>query len=254
MQMSGSAPGNRRGMLLLLVLSMLTLFLLMGAAGLVMATRAREAARAFASATAGSASRPATARGLLDEALLILIRGSKNPSVTEVVTESLLGDMYGAAAPAQATPGPATTLPAAPNNMNAAAAAAPGMVPFKDEAFDAFGTDRFLTDLEIHDGQVRSARTAAFGSGSVAVDNDADGVPDGVWLEGVLPSMASADGGELTFRVSYLVLDLDGRINVNAHGAPAGGGGPVGPAAIDGSSLCGQGACRRETRGVRPRR
>jgi len=215
MRMSVSGSGNRRGMLLLLVLSMLTLFLLMGATGLVMATRAREAARAFASATAGSASRSSTARGLLDEALFILIRGSKDPTAGAAVSESLLGDMYGDAAE-------------------------PGKVPFKDEAFDAFGTDRFLTDLETQEGKVLSVRAAAFGSGSADVDNDADGVADGVWLEGVLPAMASAEGGELTFRVSYLVLDLDGRINVNAHGSPSEDGGPVGPADIDASGLCSQ--------------
>jgi hypothetical protein len=55
-------------------------------------------------------------------------------------------------------------------------------------------------------------------------DNDNDGVPDGVWIPGsfvsgtVIPERPSPLGGILRFEVSYLVLDLDGRINVNAAG------------------------------------
>jgi len=61
------------------------------------------------------------------------------------------------------------------------------------------------------------------------VDNDLDGVPDGVWIPQtittgsatplfVIPDRPSPLGGTIRFQVSYLVLDLDGRINVNACG------------------------------------
>jgi len=196
---------NRRGVLLLLVLSVLSLFLLMGAVLLTLATRARTAARAFASASGDLEASTVVPRALLDEALLILVRGSADDKVRELVTESLLGDMYGE------------------GDGN--------KVPFRDELFDAFGIDAFLTEFD-DNGTVT---TAAFADGrDIEVDNDADGVADGVWLEGMLPDIASPSGGTFSFRVSYLVSDLDARINVNAHG---GGGDPVGPASIDASNL-----------------
>jgi len=195
---------DRRGVLLLLVLSVLTLFMLMGAMLLTVATRARTSARAFADVQGSLQGSSALPRALLDEALMILIRGSTDEDVQAQVTESLLGDMYEASG---------------------------NKVPFRDEPFDAFGTDAFLTERN-DDGTIK---TAAFADGrDIEVDNDADGSPDGGWLDGVLPEMASPAGGTLSFRVSYLVHDLDSRINVNAHG---GGGNPVGPASIDASDL-----------------
>ena len=56
----------RRGVLLLVVLSMLTLFLMLGAAYLAMASRSRDIARAFSRLTADSAE----ARALEAEFLL----------------------------------------------------------------------------------------------------------------------------------------------------------------------------------------
>jgi len=195
---------SRRGVMLLLVLSLLTLFLLMGTMLLVSATRTRAAARAFMAVATDVETSPVLPRALLDEALLILIRGSRDEAVRSQVTESLLGDMY-------------------EDDGN--------RVPFPGEAFDAFGTDDFLTELN-DDGSVANAAFAA-GQNPVA-DNDSDGLPDGVWLDEVLPGMMSSEGAALSFRVSYLVLDLDGRINVNAHG---GSGDLVGPEAINASEL-----------------
>lgn len=195
---------ERRGVLLLLVLSVLTLFMLMGATLITIASRARSSARAFANVAGDMQASSALPRTMLDEALLVLVRGSTDAGVRAQVSESLLGDMYGSSG---------------------------NRVPFRTEPFDAFGTDVFLTELN-DDG---SLKTAAFADGrDIEVDNDADGSVDGVWLDGVLPDMASPNGGTLSFRVSYLVHDLDARINVNAHG---GGGDPVGPASIDASGL-----------------
>lgn len=91
---------------------------------------------------------------------------------------------------------------------------------FRAEAYDAFDdNNRFLTQVVLEDCAVKSVSRPAFGTGSPTVDNDADGVADGVWLTGVLPSLPTSDGGMLDFAVSYLVLDLDSRLNVNAHGS-----------------------------------
>ncbi len=196
---------DRRGVLLLLVLSMLTLFLMMGATLLVVATRARTASRSFEAAMSQPEVSPVVPRAVLDEALLLLIRGSKVAAVNAILTESLLGDMY-----------------STDDNR----------VPFRDEPYDAFdGSNVFLTEIG-EDGTV--SRSAFQGTRTTEVDNDADGTADGVWLPNLHPTMSSTNGGSLSFRVSYLVLDLDGRVNVNAHG---GGGAPAGPGMVDGSSL-----------------
>jgi len=86
------------------------------------------------------------------------------------------------------------------------------------------------------------------------VDNDNDGVNDGVWLTDMFGSLPVPGGGYFKFDASYLVIDLDSRINLNAHGSrtsldlpaadgwwadapavPAGSG--YGPADIDASIL-----------------
>lgn len=92
---------------------------------------------------------------------------------------------------------------------------------FRDEAYDAYDpANPWLTEVALQDGSVASVPSPAFASsGAVAsVDNDNDGVDDGIWLKGLLESRPTPNGGTLSFDVSYLVLDLDGRINVNAHG------------------------------------
>jgi hypothetical protein len=210
---------QRRGMLLLLVLSMLTLFLMMGVTLLVVATRARTASRAFLNATSGMDVSPGIPKMLLDEALLLVVRGSKDQSVTDnVITDNLLGDMYGS------------------NDSK---------VPFRAEQHDAFDSaNPFLTQFN-DDASVRKAAFQGSQQDSkIEVDNDGDGEADGVWLPDpalnpepkVLPEMVSSAGGTLSFKVSYLVRDLDGRINVNAHGGGVAGD-VLGPAMIDASSL-----------------
>jgi hypothetical protein len=74
----------------------------------------------------------------------------------------------------------------------------------------------------------RATGSSAYAGGA---DNDNDGIPDGVWISGtvltatnalipgtVITDRPSPNGGTLRFEVSYLVLDLDGRINLNAAG------------------------------------
>lgn len=213
---------HRRGMLLLMVLSMLTLFLLMGTLAIVMATRSRESARAFATAAAGPSQRAALARQMANEALLILIRGSTDPITRSDVTESLLGDMY-------------DDLDSNGNRQRDAT----GNVlsnypsPFVDESFDAFDgatgfANPFLTQVTLNsNGQVTDVPKPSFQkTGTNArpceVDNDGDGIADGIWLTNALPSVTMPNGDKVTFNLSYMVLDLDSRLNVNAHGKGAG--------------------------------
>ena len=97
------AGASRRGVLLLVVLSMLTLFLMLGAAYLLAATRAREAARAHSRLTCGGDEARIPRARLLDTVLLKVLLGggpaqvATGTSPPTVTFESLLADRYGAA-------------------------------------------------------------------------------------------------------------------------------------------------------------
>ena len=102
---------RRRGVLLLVVLSMLTLFMMLGAAYLVVATRSRETAKSFARLSLRSDNVRLPHSQLLDTVMLRVLRGNINPTggrtlplnvanprpagVTIVPLESLLADKYG---------------------------------------------------------------------------------------------------------------------------------------------------------------
>jgi hypothetical protein len=218
----------RRGMLLLLVLSMLTLFALMGTVAMVIAMRSRESARAFATANTFGDGGVTIAKAMADEALLLLIRGSKDPAVNILLLrdDNLLEDKY-----------------LDPNVAN----------EDKREDYDAFDVaNPFLTHLLLDEnGRIEEVHRPAFGDrhAQCTVDNDGDGVFDGVWLAQssttgstsppLLPQVTLASGNTLSFRVSYLVLDLDGRLNVNAHGKPPADQSPAsdGPADLNGGQV-----------------
>ncbi len=53
------------------------------------------------------------------------------------------------------------------------------------------------------------------------MDNDGDGVPDSVWVDLGLPVRYTADGRAYKPLFAILCLDLDGRLNLNAHGSYA---------------------------------
>ena len=59
------------------------------------------------------------------------------------------------------------------------------------------------------------------GAGQWDVDNDGDGVPDSVWVDLGMPVRATADGRLYKPLFAILCTDLDGRVNVNAHGCSA---------------------------------
>ena len=51
------------------------------------------------------------------------------------------------------------------------------------------------------------------------VDNDGDGVPDSIWVDLGYPVMKDASGRQFKPMFAILCQDLDGRLNVNAHGS-----------------------------------
>jgi hypothetical protein len=50
------------------------------------------------------------------------------------------------------------------------------------------------------------------------VDNDNDGVPDSIWIDPGLPVVTSPDGKRYKRLVAILIKDMDGRLDLNAHG------------------------------------
>ncbi|RLS82206.1 MAG: hypothetical protein DWI04_05180, partial [Planctomycetota bacterium] len=282
---------DRRGALLLLVLGMLTLFVIIGGLMLTLATRTRIAARAFADATTTTSAGPLQSRGVLDEALMVLLRGTRNEAgiPQPMRGQSILEDRYGAATTGEAVArsvtqltmgafqnykpilqasiqslSPAVTHPCDLNGriitfkpdpddgtvasyriLRTTGTAQPFTVflantptdkyavlpknrcdivingpEFLDEPHDSFAADPWLARVELKDSRVSKVTQCTYGT-TAACDNDNDGVPDGVWLSGVLPDRPAPLGGTLKYEVSYLVLDLDGRINANAHGSLA---------------------------------
>ena len=300
-------------MLLLLVLTALSFFILLGAFLIVSAVRARSAARAFANATQAAAVDGIQARTLLDEALLIALRGSKNATVRGDITESILGDKYGTAGSGSGSvtlaynpaaplltatasgltlgpphgcvltivPNPALGGPVSFRTVGVSGgivllANTPGRPGFPPatlttgtyaalvngrefsftgtattgttaaEPWDAYdASNPWLAQPVLSGGQVTGFSRLSFGGTSAAtVDNDNDGIADGVWLNNVLPPRPSPTG-TFSYRVSYLVLDLDGRLNINAAGTADSSGASstrlglgYGPADVDPTS-CG---------------
>lgn len=304
MNKPASPTADRRGVLLLLVLSALTMFVMLGALMLVLATRARTSARAFATASNAVSRDDVGGRAALDEALMQLIRGPAPGMAGNPISESLLADRYGATSALGSltllTRVSSGTLRAAVSGVTAgrplelngrvltivppASDPAPissyritdfvgGVIelanlrtsmPFRalalagstcsivvngrefdnsagDEPWDAIDDQNaFLTDARLQGGDLVVSRPAFGAAGATCtVDNDGDGTADGIWLSNVLQPRPLASGS-LTYRVSYLVLDMDGRLNVNAHGLPNGfTDAGLGPASVSGSAALG---------------
>ena len=292
---------DRRGALLLLVLSMLTLFLMIGTLMLVLATRARTTARAFAEVVSDGGLANLAARDLLDEALMVLLRGRQPlPAAAAPPRESLLGDRYGGTTlqrgvDALQTPGtppppdypPDNPPPQRPGTLVATFNTWPDPIPsdlrgsiltIKPKPSDPapiqsfrvldwkrpqnnpiklflvlanlrtaepfrtpptqFPCDVFVNGREFG-GEPWDAANDALNNpwlqqppNPAPVDNDGDGTADGTWLTDILPPQRAGR----TARFSFLVRDLDGCLNVNAHGSANAAPG-VGPASIDGSKV-----------------
>ena len=103
--MNTVSVSRRRGVLLLVVLSMLTLFMMLGVSYIVVATRARKSARAFANNVVAATAAGASEQAILDQAFLTVVRGSAEqltganqaPALGSGASggECLLGDRYG---------------------------------------------------------------------------------------------------------------------------------------------------------------
>lgn len=309
----------RRGVLLLVVLSMLTLFLMLGAAYLAMASRSRDIARAFSRLTADSAEARIDHAHFLDAALLTVLRGGTSPQVSSgtaraILTgtanfkfESLLADRYGSdqslygtatvtgtttplytvTLTATSTPHPALlngrvltftpaggdatshrilratgsggsyTLTIGPPHDRPVFSAPPSDSPvvvnglefssegLENEEFDGFDMAKnpFLAYLSLGDlpsqstcNKMSFVRPLDLGNANdaliefqtdpntllpITADNDNDGEPDGVFLDFGFPKITNAAGQEVQLDASVLIVDLDSRFNVNAHGSLA---------------------------------
>ena len=343
--MNTANVARRRGVLLLVVLSMLTLFMMLGVSYIVVATRARKSARAFANNVVAATAAGASEQAILDQAFLTVVRGSP-----ELLTganqasalgsgasggECLLGDKYGtriagatasttitgslasatavlpsgnSAAFFQITTGGLTPAPSNPSDLvgrvitfslpglsastrilqASGAASSPTLVVASgptvsgrqlsaaevttakgkvigsgsstiiingrefagstgdtNEAWDGVDSrNPLLAGIKSEDTNgngrldagedtngntvldanlVLATTTLGYGSGSAlpAVDNDSDGTADSKFIDIGLPPVVAPDGTVLLPRAAILISDLDGRLNLNAHGSSA---------------------------------
>lgn len=100
--------------------------------------------------------------------------------------------------------------------------------PFQDEGKDYDAPDEnnlFLAARDPETGQVKIAsydeeshRTQGDTQGDWEVDADNDGLKDSLWLDLGIPPQATSDGRLFKPMFGIVVEDMDGRLNVNAHG------------------------------------
>lgn len=303
---------SRSGVLLLICVSMLTLFMMLGTAYLVVATRAREAARAMARRTLTADEARVDHAAMLDNVLLTVVRGTAAGGVVAAVAgapptfEALLADRYGNDTVAGSFSGAAIysafsgksggpiltgtftrsgggvianpahlngrvltfTGPGRPPTSHRILRSAgsspysltisnpPGPYQFKaddlpangaiaiingrefagasgNEAWDGFDSENAYL-AHVKPSNVVSSSivekpsyfmsnvwSALKANPSNLADNDNDGVADGVFLNFGLPSIPISSGTSVTLDASVLIVDLDSRFNVNAHGSLA---------------------------------
>jgi len=312
-----AGPRDRRGVLLLIVLSMLTLFLMLGSTYLVVAMRARKVSKAYADRVVNSSAVGANASRLVDEAFLVIARGTPNTTIGYVGAganggEDLLGDKYGSTAgtaisgriqSASAFNGSNAFISITTSNLTPAlptgsvselpgrvftltlpglsvstrilratgAAASPTIVipagitasgaslsltdvqaailraaglggnhfringrEFSGDPAVATDTNEPYDDFDNRNPLLTRIMPVAGGSPAVtqslmnttpipapaapvSVDNDGDGVVDSQFLSLGLPTFTDASGATIEPRAAVLVVDLDGRINLNVH-------------------------------------
>jgi hypothetical protein len=82
------------------------------------------------------------------------------------------------------------------------------------------GTTNFIKYIYGRDPTTGSLFTDTNGNPIIPwdVDNDNDGIPDSIWLDLGYPVEATSDGRLYKPLFAPLVIDLDGRLNINAHG------------------------------------
>lgn len=270
----------RRGVLLLVVLSLLTLFLMLGTTYLIVSTRARKTARAFADTVSGASSSGIAGERLLDEAFMTVVRGTKSGSSAIAAGTDLLGDRYGTSPPetgtilaatgtpvieltVSATSNPALLagrvltfrlpglksastriiraepgklfIPAGPSlsgkmlsaaAINTARAKATGdneHFLINGREFDDSGANEPYDGYDLQNLFLASISSGTFSYGltgaAAVIDNDGDGSADSGWIDVGFPPMLDSAGSIFKPLAAILVVDLDGRINVNTHGS-----------------------------------
>ena len=311
---------RRRGVLLLVVLSVLTLFLMLGVAYLSIATRAHKSAHAFANNAVGDTAAGMGEIQLVDAAFMAVARGTTatlTSGTALTIGEDLLGDKYGHNSAITGrivsgtslvvvgtgttnalielkTAGLATTntgsssLPTNVSDLNGrvltlllpglctstrilqasgsvatpkiiiaagptasgqtlsqtalakALTAVSGTQPTlvingrefsgdpapssldTNEPWDGFDARNPLL-TRILSGTIPTVTQAPLYSGTnpvpLSIDNDGDGVADSRFLDIGLPPLVDSFGRTVYPRAAVLVVDLDGRMNVNAHGS-----------------------------------
>jgi hypothetical protein len=269
---------------------MLTLFMMLGTTYLVVASRARRTARAFANNMNVSSANGVNSQRFLDEAFMAVARGTTGTSAIVQLRNGndLLGDKYGfnASLTGQIS-GNATgsAIIALPTNLanphllagrvitfrlptlsdvstrilradssgtlylpagqtvsgatitataiNAAKALATDNKHFlvngrefdgssTNESYDAFPTTSGTSDPALARIQLISGSTSvtpSFGIASPTIDNDGDGTPDSDWIDVGFPMMHDVAGNQLKPKAAVLVMDMDGRLNLNVHGS-----------------------------------
>lgn len=87
-------------------------------------------------------------------------------------------------------------------------------------AFDASSRSAQQIDDALTKGWVDLNANGTFDPNEVAwdVDNDGDGIKDSIWIDPDLPIQTTEDGRVFRPLVAILCVDMDGRLNVNAHG------------------------------------
>jgi hypothetical protein len=105
----------------------------------------------------------------------------------------------------------------------------PDMINHIQTALQQYPNDGVLVDRHIRrQYQLRPSQTDhpqfprhPSDTGPYDVDNDGDGIAESVWVDAGLPVRTAPDGRMYKPLVAILCLDLDGRLNVNAHGSVA---------------------------------
>ena len=113
---------------------------------------------------------------------------------------------------------------------------APNAADDQNEPWDGFdAANAWLAQVELDGSKVKQVPRPSFSGTSTpplptVCDNDNDGVADGIWISGTVPAGHSPNGicpdrpsplgGVFQYDFSFHIVDLDGRVNINAHGSP----------------------------------
>jgi hypothetical protein len=94
----------------------------------------------------------------------------------------------------------------------------PGVAGFDDDGNGTIDRDATGTPDPLEVGYFNSDDVTPLVNGPWDVDNDNDGVNDSIWLDINAPLQQMPDGRLVKPLYAILCVDLDGRVNLNAHG------------------------------------